>query len=425
MSSVTCIAWPSNHPKEVAFGLLEGRVRVGALKDNKSATLYGTDNASPVTAIVSCIDGRGVLAAHLDGSIYRFVLSADGSSVGIPVGHSKFAHHSCPPSALAVGSSVLAVGSDGRASFYGLDGSLVRTFDYSAGASADGRGRDLTVAAFSPSGEAAAVGTFDGFFLYALSAAEKGGGSNTRAWTEVIRRDVPSFFSTTAVAWKPDGSKFLVGGLTGAADLYDACLRRTRYRGRFEFTFVSHSTVIVKRLSSGMRIVLRSSFGYEIGRIRIHADRYLTARTPATLLMGDLDSCRLSEIPWSWEGGGAGVGGSRGGKNATLSAAAVSTERFLFDVWPSVCIVERGGALTLVEYGTTEPLGCFRTEHMSLKTLSVRVHVPAGGGAGGSPIAARKTLAYLLDSNTLVVSDLSAPTGPVTLATVSYPESKS
>ena len=56
-------------------------------------------------------------------------------------------------------------------------------------------------------------------------------------------------------------------------DLYDACIRRVRYKGRFEFTYVSTSTVIVKRLSSGARIVLKSHFGYEVSKINIYEDR--------------------------------------------------------------------------------------------------------------------------------------------------------
>jgi intraflagellar transport protein 172 len=33
-----------------------------------------------------------------------------------------------------------------------------------------------------------------------------------------------------------------------------------------------------------------------------HQDRYLIARTGETLLMGDLESCNLSEIPWTGDG---------------------------------------------------------------------------------------------------------------------------
>jgi hypothetical protein len=73
----------------------------------------------------------------------------------------------------------------------------------------------------------------------------------------------------------------------------------SRYKGKFEFTYVSKSAVIVKTLQTGMRIVLKSLYGYEIEKLNIYQDRFLVARTPTTLLMGDLDTCKLSEVPWA------------------------------------------------------------------------------------------------------------------------------
>jgi intraflagellar transport protein 172 len=79
-------------------------------------------------------------------------------------------------------------------------------------------------------------------------------------------------------------------------DLYDACIRRHRYKGAFEFTYVSTSNVIVKRLSTQSRIVLKSHFGYQVSGINIYRDRFLVAHTADTLLLGDLETCRLSEV---------------------------------------------------------------------------------------------------------------------------------
>ena len=450
-SAVTACVWPSGHPNEVAFGLAEGKVRVGQLRTNKSATLFATDNGSAVMSLAASPDGHALLSGHVDGSVYRYVLSdaALGAAAGAGVGHAKFTHHPCPPAALSWGLHVCVAGGDGRVCFYRTDGALERTFDHSPGASASGAGVDWTTAAFNPSGEAVAVGSYDAFTLYTLtssgeggssgahSAAADAGSSSARDWKEALVRSVPGMYSVTALAWKPDGSKLAVGGLTGLCDLYDACLRRTRYRNAFEFTYVSPSTVVVRRLANGTRIVLRSSFGYEISRIRIHKDRFLTARTPATLLMGDLESCRLSEIPWHQAAAAAPAAPAAGGKGRGSSAAAAAAaaaarpapppERFLFDVWPTVCLVDRGSELTLVEYGTTEPLGVLRTEHATQRTLSVRI-TPAPGAPPGSS-AVQKYVAYLLDANTVRVCDL-APggspslSGPLTLATCSVPDSR-
>ena len=63
---------------------------------------------------------------------------------------------------------------------------------------------------------------------------------------------VENLYSVTAVGWKADGSRLAVGNLCGGVDLFDACLRRHRYKGAFEFTYVSKSQVIVKRLATGL-----------------------------------------------------------------------------------------------------------------------------------------------------------------------------
>lgn len=70
----------------------------------------------------------------------------------------------------------------------------------------------------------------------------------------------------TALAWKPDGSKLSVGTLAGAVDVYDACIRRSRYKNAFEFNYVSQSSVIVKMLATGTRISVKSVYGYKVIR---------------------------------------------------------------------------------------------------------------------------------------------------------------
>ena len=55
--------------------------------------------------------------------------------------------------------------------------------------------------------------------------------------------------------------------------------------------------VIVKNMSTGQNIDLKSHFGYEIDEVRIMGkDRYLVAHTSNTILLGDLQSKKLSEV---------------------------------------------------------------------------------------------------------------------------------
>lgn len=84
--------------------------------------------------------------------------------------------------------------------------------------------------------------------------------------------------------------------------------------------------MIVKRLSNGSRIILKSLYGCEITKINIFHDRYVVANTASTLLLGDLESLKLSEVQWPSTG----------------------TEKFVFDN-PAAAMVYSAGELSLIE----------------------------------------------------------------------------
>ena len=344
-------------------------------------------------ALLRSPDGHAVLSGHADGSIYAFYFD-DGSR---GAAHSKFGTHMCAPTCLGWGTSIVAAGPDRKVSFYSVDGAIERTHEP---ANDDDTVRAFTSIAVSPSGESVVLGNFDKLLTYTFN-------SRNEDWVLGGTKDIPNLYTATALAWRADGSRIALGGLCGGADLFDAALKRVRYQGKFEFTYVSLSQVIVKRLSSGMRIVLRSSFGCEITKINVFQDRFLVANTSETLLMGDLLSCKLSEVPWHTTG----------------------TEKFHFDN-PKVCMVYGAGELTLVEYGRNEPLGSCRTEHMTPHLVSVRVNerppvdamVPGGAASGaGGRLAANdgvdnKKLAYMLDAATVRVIDLASGAPLATVA---------
>ena len=278
-SSVTALTWPKAHPNEVAFGLQDGKVKIGQLRNNKAATLYTTDSFT--VSMCSSPDGHALLSGHLDGSIYRFHFGEGGQGPA----QGKFAVHSAVPYALSWGASVLAAGNDRKVSFYDTQGNLQRTFDYDG----EEKVKEFSCSTFNPSGEAAVVGNFNSFYTYTLN-------TKTGDWDEAAVKTIENLYSVTALAWKQDGSRLAMGNLTGVVDLYDACIKRNRYKGKFEFTYVSLSQVIVKNLSTGTRIVLKSGFNCEITKINIFQDRFLVANTTDTILVGDLQTCKLSEV---------------------------------------------------------------------------------------------------------------------------------
>ncbi|CAM9498739.1 unnamed protein product, partial [Choristocarpus tenellus] len=269
-SPVTCMAWPSTRVGEVVFGLAEGKVKIGQLKSNKPASLYSS--GSYCAAIAASPDGNGIASSHADGTIYRFLFDDNGARPS----HTKLVVHSCVPYALSWGQSIVV--------FYDMDGGMERTFDYTTNTSC----REFTTATFNPTGDSVALGNYDSFRIYTHDRA-------SGSWEEACERRVENMYTVTALAWRADGSRLAVGALCGVVDVYDACVRRTRYKGRFEFTFVSLSQVIVKRLSSGARIVLKSGFGCEISRVNIYQDRQGSWRY-LTLEEGILGAVRTDHI---------------------------------------------------------------------------------------------------------------------------------
>merc|ERR1712223_1578756 len=148
-------------------------------------------------------------------------------------------------------------------------------------------------------------------------------------------------------------------------------------------TYVVPSQVLVKPLAKkGARgVILKSVYGYEITDVRIMgAENYLVARTPETMLVGDLQRNLLSEIPWGMNMGG--------------------NEKFYFEN-ANVCMIFNAGELSLVEYGKNEVLGSVRTEFMNPHLISVRINERKVRG-----LEDNKRLAYLLDLKTIALEDL-------------------
>ncbi|KAJ3338041.1 hypothetical protein HDU93_010039 [Gonapodya sp. JEL0774] len=365
------MAWPAGQLNAVVFGLSDGKVRVGNLKTNKAATLYETE--SFVVSAASSPDGVAVATGHADGSIYRFYFDdgASGASSG------KFTTHTAPPYALAWGESLVACGADRVVSMYDPQTSRqVASFDHKKAKTAGNGGEeetdgDLAVAEMSPSGQSVAIGGFNRIYVYNYT-------SRKSTWEEAPQKIVENLYSVTAMAWKPDAAKLVVANVTGSVDLFDCCLKRARYKGKFEFTYVSPSQVIVKRLSTGARIVLKSHYGYEVVKIDIFQDQFLVAHTPETLLMGDLASCKLSEVPWIFS----------------------TNEKYFFEN-PQVCMVFNAGELSLVEYGVNDILTSCRTEHMNPHLISVRLNERKSD-------VDVKRIAYLADARTIHVQDVVA-----------------
>jgi intraflagellar transport protein 172 len=127
--------------------------------------------------------------------------------------------------------------------------------------------------------------------------------------------------------------------------------------------------------------VLKSASGYEISKINVYQDRFLVATTHSTLLLGDMESCKISELPW------------RGSGN----------EKFDFSN-PNICMVFNAGELSIVEYGVNEVIETCSTENVHPKMISARLNYADQELRGGKPA---KVIAYLMDIMTICINDVS------------------
>ncbi|XP_043365854.1 intraflagellar transport protein 172 homolog isoform X3 [Dermochelys coriacea] len=372
-SAVTCLLWPAENI--IVFGLAEGKVRLANTKSNKSSTIYGTD--SFVVSLTSNVSGKGILSGHADGTIVRYFFDDEGSGES----QGKLVTHPCPPYALTwASSSVVAAGCDKKIIAYGKEGHIIQTFDYSR----DPLEKEFTTAATSPGGQSVVIGSYNRLRVLNWSPRRN-------AWEEAKPKEIAHLYTITALAWKRDGSRLCAGTLCGGVEQFDCCLRRSIYKNKFEMTYVGPSQVIVKNLSTGTRVVLKSHYGYEIDEVKILGkERYLVAHTSDTLLLGDLNSNKLSEVAWQGSGG---------------------NEKFFFDN-ENVCMIFNAGELTLVEYGSNEILGSVRTEFMNPHLISVRINERRQRG-----MEENKRLAYLIDIKTIAAVDL---VGGYNIGTISH-----
>ncbi|CAG5928433.1 unnamed protein product [Menidia menidia] len=337
-SAVTRLLWPADNA--IVFGLVDGKVRLANTQTNKSSTIYATDS------LVVSLASKSLLVSV--GPCWSLLVSRVLTRVPTML-QGKLLTHPCPPYALAWGAnSIMVGGCDKKVVAYGKEGHALQSFDYSR----ERTEREFTVAAASPSGQSVVFGSFDR--LRVFNWAPRRG-----VWDEAKPKEISNLYTITSLAWKKDGSRLCA--------------------------------VIVRSLSSGTRVVLKSYYGYEIEEVKILGkDRYLVAHTSDTLLLGDLQTNKLSEVPWPGSGG---------------------NEKFFFEN-ETVCMIFNAGELSLVEYSNNEILGSVRTEFMNPHLISVRLNERKQRG-----VEDNKKLAYLIDIKTIAIVDLA---GGFNLGTISH-----
>ncbi len=191
-AGVTTLCWPSKRHQECVFGLVDGKVRLGQLRNNKSATLYEHPEGSCVVSLTAAVKGsNSILSGHLDGSLYHFSFDGNGSQ-------GKFAQHGCVPTATAWGESVVVAGSDYKVVFYDTQGNTLQFFDHSG----DENIREFSSASFNPTGETVVVGSYNKFYIYRLNM-QRG------LWEELSFKNVENLYVLSSPSLPPSSPLLL------------------------------------------------------------------------------------------------------------------------------------------------------------------------------------------------------------------------
>ena len=156
-SPVTCLCWPKLSPNMLIFGTAEGKVRGGSITTNKSTTLYSHE--SHVVAICSSPDGRSFVAAHLDGSIFKYSFEDPEGKFGA---HTLLLQVNFVPYALSWGEAIVVGGNSPKVHFVNpVNGQIAQSFDYAN----DVNVKEFTCASFSPSGLTCVLGNFSRYII--------------------------------------------------------------------------------------------------------------------------------------------------------------------------------------------------------------------------------------------------------------------
>jgi intraflagellar transport protein 172 len=353
-TQVTTLIWPVSKPNELYFAVAEGKVKAGFLRSNAAQTLYSTE--SYIVSLCCSPDGKYLLSGHLDQSVYKF--SLEQSSI------QKIIQFSSIPYSLAWGIDILVAGSDERVYIFNESGIRLQTFDYNGL-------KDFTLARVNTTGDSIAVGNYNRFLIYTYN-------SKKLQWEETCHKVIENYYSVTALCWKPDVSCLVTGSLCGSIDIFESCLKRSLYNDKFEITYMSSSQLNIKNIENNKRLVVKIQLSTEIAKMNIFNNN-IVFTTKDSLIIGDVDGGKYSEIPWTVSG------------------------KEIYDFSnPGMCMIYHTGELVIIEYGKNEIIGCVKADYIHPNVVSARVDIKDN-----------IILAYLLDPSTLNLQNLT--TGEIVL----------
>ena len=320
------LIWVQNRPHEVVYGLLNGTVKRGCLKSNKSKILYKED--SPMLSMASHCKGKGVTSAHSNGCIYVHMFIDEKRDSG----SMKVTQHSSMINTIAWGRSIFVGGAKGMLYSYNETGKeeIINTHGYYADEMISNHKSEINSVSFDASGDCVAVGGFNCFYVFKWSP-------DKNMWEQQIYEKLDHVLSITVIEWSNDSSTIAIGTSSGFLNLYNVYLRRYIYNTDFEVVHISENQIIITNRfnEESQPIFLKAKEARQINILKTYPEpnrenkRFIVAHTDTSLLLCDTDppNSLISEVPWQ-----------------------VDTQRvrFLFDAL-NACMISFAGELSVVE----------------------------------------------------------------------------
>ena len=352
---VTAMIWPNKKSQEIYFGIADGKIKKGILRNNSAQILYTT--GSFVVNMSYNENNNYIISCHMDNSIFLYNLEND-SSIKI-----------CTTSSISYCLSFLLNNQfitstlDKKINFHSENGNILQTFDYSK----DNKVKDFTISKVNSNFDLVAVGNYNRVYIYSYNSKQS-------SWVESSILEIDNYYSFTALCWKQDFGVLVTGSLCGSLDMFESCLKKTII-DKFEITYISLSQIMVKDTKKGKRMTIKSNLSPEILKVNIQEDNYIIINTEHSLIVGDLSLQKFSEVPFNSTG----------------------TEKFDFNNYNS-CLVYSTGEIAVIEYGNNEIIGYFKTDYTHQNLISAKISSKKNQNI--------KLIAYLIDPLTIYIQDL-------------------
>lgn len=289
-AAIVSIVWPPNSASQCVYALTNGKVKVGNLRSNKSHILYAIESFT--VSLAMNMSGTELISGHGDGSIYKFrfpTVSQESSC--------EILCHSPQIPLLLVWSSSICVGGTGPdLTFYDVNGNKEQVLSFE-----DKRGSNFNVICSCPNGRSIVVSSNDMLYLLTREA-------QSNNWIKCDSKPLLNIISSTALAWKPNGSSIALGSASGLLIVYNTIYRRYLYNNTFEITHISTTDVIIhdKETPNSTPISIQSTLG-EIKSIDIYPEpgstelRYVVSKLQDALIFCDIKALpvKTSQIPWN------------------------------------------------------------------------------------------------------------------------------